>query len=267
MQVVALCAMTNGQEADLFALLTSKEELTTRDGKPYFKVGFRDAGRSVQFPVWGDSSWADDCRNNWTPGTYYKLRAVYRDTNYGPQLEIRKIRAVNDDDHAEGFDPTQFLPRSKFDAVEMYDELVATARKGIEDKALRQLVVDLLETHREQLLTLPAATRNHHCFVAGWLEHVLSVTRTAAFLADKYDDYYPDLKPPLNKDIVIAGAILHDIGKLQEIAWQPTGAEYTPEGTLVGHILQGAILFARRPPSKRETASRSMPKPCCGSST
>src|SRR5438045_1006331 len=105
--VVLLSAMENGQEADLFALLTAKEELTTRDGKPYFKVAFRDADRSVSFPVWNDSSWAEDCRKNWMPGTYYKLRAVYRETNYGPQLEIRKIRATTDADRAEGFDPQQ----------------------------------------------------------------------------------------------------------------------------------------------------------------
>ncbi|HWA98825.1 MAG TPA: HD domain-containing protein [Pirellulales bacterium] len=238
-QVVTLAEMINGQEADLFALLTSKEELTTRDGKPYFKVGFRDAGRHVQFPVWNDSTWADDCRSRWVPGCYYKLRAVYRETNYGPQLEIRKIREVCDADTAEGFDPANFLPRSKFDSDEMYDELVAIAKERIGDRPLRDLVLGLLKSNRSELLTLPAATRNHHCFVGGYLEHVLSVTRTAVMLADKYDNYYPDLRPPLNKGLVAAGAILHDIGKLHEIAWQPGGAEYTPAGTLVGHILQG----------------------------
>ena len=65
--VVALSEMSAGQEGDLFALMTAKEELTTRDGKPYFKVGFRDAKREVTFPIWGDSPWAEDCRRGWTP--------------------------------------------------------------------------------------------------------------------------------------------------------------------------------------------------------
>ena len=60
--VVALSQMAHGQEADMFLLMTAKEELTTRDGKPYFKVGFRDAAREVSFPIWGDSPWAEDCR-------------------------------------------------------------------------------------------------------------------------------------------------------------------------------------------------------------
>jgi 3'-5' exoribonuclease len=237
--IVPLFEMQNGQEADLFVLMTSKEELTTRDGKPYFKVGFRDHRREVSFPVWADSPHAADCRDNWFPGTHYKLRAVYRETNYGPQLDIRKIRPVCDADQADGFDPFMCLPRSRFDARTMFDELLSIARVRIADEKLRGLVIDLLEQHKERLLVLAAATRNHHAYVGGYLEHVLSVTRTCVYLADKYEDYYPDLKPPLNKDLVVAGGILHDIGKLREYEETPEGAAYTAEGHLIGHILQG----------------------------
>src|SRR5262249_27042217 len=73
----------------------------------------------------------------------------------------------------------------------------------------------------------------------GFLEHVVSVVRNAIFFADKYDDYYPDLVPRLNKGLVVAGAILHDIGKLRELNLQPEGASYTAEGSLIGHVLQG----------------------------
>ena len=65
------------------------------------------------------------------------------------------------------------------------------------------------------------------------------MTRTSIYLADKYDDYYPDMQPRLNKGLVVAGAILHDIGKLREIEEHPAGTEYTAEGNLIGHILQG----------------------------
>ena len=98
--IVALSEMIHGQEADLFVLMTVKEELTTRDGKPYYKVGFRDHAREVSFPIWHDSPWGADCRELWQPGTFYKLRAVYRETNYGPQLDLRKIRAVCTADRA-----------------------------------------------------------------------------------------------------------------------------------------------------------------------
>jgi 3'-5' exoribonuclease len=121
----------------------------------------------------------------------------------------------------------------------MFEELVAIARERIDNVALRGLVLDLLEENHAELLYLPAATRNHHAFVGGWLEHVLSVTRTCVLLAEKYDAYYPDLKPRLDKGLVVAGGILHDIGKLREIRQEPQGAVYTAEGTLIGHMLQG----------------------------
>jgi len=238
MPIVTLSEMTHGQEADTFVLMTLKEELVTRDGKPYFKVGFRDHAREVSFPIWHDSPWGADCRDAWQPGSFYKVRAIYRDTNYGPQLELRKIRAICEADHGDGFSPAMCLPQSRFDIAEMYQELLAIAR-AISDPGLHKLTVGLLETHHQALLTLPAATHNHHAFVGGWLEHVLSVTRTALFLADKYDALYPDMRPRLNKDLVAAGAILHDIGKLREIEERPQGAVYTAAGSLIGHILQG----------------------------
>ncbi len=121
----------------------------------------------------------------------------------------------------------------------MFTELVEQARDQIADVGIRDLVVSILEANREVLLGLPAAARNHHAFSGGFLEHVVSVTRTAVYLAAKYDDYYPDLKPRLNRGLVVAGAILHDIGKLRELEWRPEGAAYTAEGALIGHILQG----------------------------
>lgn len=237
--IVPLAEMQNGQEADLFALLSAKEELTTRDGKPYFRVAFRDQRREVSFPIWADSPWAVDCRDKWTAGTHYKLRATYKETNYGPQLEIRKIRAVVETDAQDGFDPHMCQPRSRFEAREMFDELLSVARVRIADERLRGLVIGILEQHRERLLVLAAATRNHHAYVAGFLEHVLSVTRTCVYLADKYDEYYPDLRPRLNKDLVVAGGILHDIGKLREYEEVPEGTAYTAEGHLIGHMLEG----------------------------
>ncbi len=82
MPILALSDMLPGQEADMFVLMTSKEQLTTREGKPYYRVGFRDGGREVVFPIWDNSPWATECRDKWTPGAFYKVRAVYRETNY-----------------------------------------------------------------------------------------------------------------------------------------------------------------------------------------
>src|SRR5688572_11462287 len=105
-RLASLSELNDGQEADFFALLSDKQELTTRDGKPYYRVTFRDARREVGFPIWCDSAHAESCKSEWTPGQFYKLRAVLRQSNYGPQLEIKKIRPVEEADHKDGFHPS-----------------------------------------------------------------------------------------------------------------------------------------------------------------
>jgi 3'-5' exoribonuclease len=238
-RTVPLCELADDQEADFFALLTEKQELATRDGKPYFRVAFRDSTREVSFPIWSDSPHSGPCRDEWEPGQFYKLRAVLRRSNYGPQLEIKRIRPVEEGDRRDGFDPLMCQPVSRFDPIEMFAELMNIVEGRIADAELRRLVADILEQHREALLTLPAARKNHHAWFSGYLEHVLNVTRTCCHLADKYGELYADSVTPLNKDVIVAGAVLHDIGKLRELAVTPAGAEYTASGSLIGHVLQG----------------------------
>ena len=140
--------------------------------------------------------------------------------------------------------PTGSIPRSACRGAasipqQMFDELLAIARQHIRNVALRKLVESLLLGNRDALLTHPAARRNHHAYLGGLFEHTLSVARTCVYLADKYAEYYPEMKPPLDKDLVVAGGILHDIGKLREMEQRPEGAAHTAEGSLIGHILIG----------------------------
>jgi 3'-5' exoribonuclease len=256
--LIPLADMVEGQEADAFVLLAAKTEGTTRDGKPFFRVTFRDAKREVTVPIWRDSAFHDACQDQWQTGQFYKVRAVYTETKYGPQLDIRKLRPVTPEDKADGFDPAMCQPQTGFNTAVLLEELLQMT-KQIADPALSALTAELLEQHREILLTLPAARRNHHAMVGGWLEHVHSVVRNAIFLADKYGRDYPELDPPLSRDLVIAGAILHDIGKVQEMQLTPAGAEYTALGELIGHILLGRDLVraaAQRHPLPAETLLR-----------
>ncbi len=245
--LLLLSEMIDGQMGDMFLLMTAKEAATTRDGRPYFKVAFRDAGREVSFPIWEDSEWISACRQKWEPGTFYKVRARYRETNYGPQLEIDKIRPVQPQDENDGFDPLMCTAQSRFDPEEMYADLVHLVRQHVTDEPLCRLVLEVLEDHREPFMQFPAASHNHHAYAAGLLEHTLSVTRSCVFLAQKYDDYYDDLQPPLRKDLVVAGAVLHDIGKLQEYNLKPQGAEYSVAGNLIGHVLLGRDIVRQAP--------------------
>jgi 3'-5' exoribonuclease len=237
--IVTLAECRPGQEVDLFLLLVGKEELLTRDGKPYVRVTFRDREREIGFPLWADHPLADDCRLAWTPGTFYKLRAIYRETNYGPQLDIQRIREVRPGDEADGFDPQMCRPRGRCDPQQLFDQLLEIAQQEIGNERLRGVVMSLLAANRDKLCCLPAAERNHHAYAGGWLEHTLSTTLNALFLADRYIAQYPDLQPPLDRDLIAAGALIHDIGKVRELDTTVSGAQLSPAGHLVGHLVQG----------------------------
>jgi 3'-5' exoribonuclease len=234
-----LCELQAGQAGDCFVLLVSKTRGSTRDGKPYYRVVFRDSGRTATAMIWSDGALFADCEQAWEPGRFYKLRCRYTENQYGPQVDIDRIREATKDDAADGFDPAEFVTASRFDPDVMFSELMEIVETQVEDPGLRQLVAEILTENSDAVRAHPAASRNHHAFRAGFLEHVLSVTRTAVYLADKYRDYYPDMQPLLSKSLVVAGAVLHDIGKLHELIDQPQGAVYSPPGRLIGHLLLG----------------------------
>ncbi|WP_298866450.1 HD domain-containing protein [uncultured Gimesia sp.] len=241
-QVLLLSELEPGQFADSFVLLVSKEKATTRDGKPYYRVQFRDSYVTATSMIWSDTTWFEDCESKWVEGEFYKIRARYDENKYGPQLDLDRIRAVIEGDEADGFDPSLYFNRSRFSSEEMFQELMKITQEQIEEVPLKNLVLEILNQYESEIKTIAAASRNHHAFTGGFLEHVLSVTRTACYLADKYSIYYQEMQPPLNKSLVIAGAILHDIGKLTELEYKPHASSYTPAGRLIGHILLGRDL-------------------------
>jgi 3'-5' exoribonuclease len=238
--LVRLAEMAPGQYGDFFVLLAERTRGSRRDGKPFFTCRFRDAGRVVSAMVWADGDWFETCEQTWQQGQLYKIRGVYDEHKiYGPQIEIHNIRAA---DRADGLDARQFVERSRYDSEAMFAELVALVEAEIADLPLRNLVKTILEQHADQLKQAPATLRHFHPFAGGLLEHTLSVTHTCVFLAEKYIAHYPDAKPPLNRDLVIAGAVLHDIGRTRELSDDLVNVQPTVPGRFLGHVLLGRDL-------------------------
>lgn len=243
--VVPLHQVEPGQTADVFALLAEKSRGTTRDGKPFFACKFRDARKSVTGMVWADSPFFADCESTWEPGTIYKIRGIFGEhEKYGPKVELTHVREVTESDRDDGLDESQLSERSRFDSAKMFAELRELAAREIADVPLQSLVLALLDRHAHSLRQLPATARHFFPFPGGWLEHTLSVTRSCLLLADRYMLHYPELTPPLNRDLVVAGAILHDIGRVAELASGMPGlpAEPTVDGRLFGHLMLGRDL-------------------------
>jgi 3'-5' exoribonuclease len=233
-----------GQYADFFALLAEKDRGLTQQSKAYYACRFRDARRSVSFMVWSDSQRFEECERDWQVGHFYKLRAVYTEhEKYGPQLvEVQAIRPATDADRSDGFDPAQLIERSRTEPALLLAELKTLATAHIFDEPLRQLVLTLLEQHGPALERLPATRDRFHTYWGGLLEHAVQVTRTAVHLGERYKQNYTELRPPLNSDLVAAGAILHDIGRTLELGDEPLSPSLTVPGRLTGHLILGRDL-------------------------
>lgn len=245
--LVRLSELEPNQFADFFALLAERKAGTTRDGKPYFTLKFRDRRRTISaVPVWADSPLFEDCQANWQPGQFYKVRGTFTEhEKYGPQVDVDQIRPVEDRDREDGFSAADLVEHSRFDPDQMFAELDALVVGEVKDPPLRALVLKVLHDNVDVLKSLPATATRFYPFAGGWLEHTLSVTRSCVFLADRYLAQFPDLTPPLNRDLVIAGAVLHDIGRLRELEPVPPGAVPRPgiDGELFGHLLLGRDLI------------------------
>jgi 3'-5' exoribonuclease len=241
--LVRLCELASGQGGDFFALLVEKSRTTTRDGKPFYSCRFRDAQRSAVAVIWSDSGWFEVCERDWQEGQFYKIRGCFVEHDrYGPQIDIANIRRINDADRGDGFDPADLVERSRYDSPAMFAELRALAAKNIADEPLCRLVLTILDRHAEPLQRLPATQKHFYPFHGGLLEHLLSVTHISLNLVETFAARYTELKPPLNRDLVVASAILHDIGRVLELGNEATAPQPTVPGRLLGHLFLGRDL-------------------------
>ncbi len=237
--IIRLSELADGQEGEFFAALVKKDTGTDKHGNPFVKCHFRDKVATLVAPLWSSHpllSFAGD----WAIGEGYRLRGkATRDARYGLQLTLASVQLAGEADAADGYDFFDLVESARYtpdSRVERIDEIV---EKYVRCSHIKRLIRALLEEHGELLRKMPAAQNFHHSYSGGLVEHLWSVTRVSVFLASHYADYYNDLNPPLNRDVVVAGAILHDIGKLRELAYHPVEAKYTKHGTLIGHIVLG----------------------------
>ena len=209
-----------------FFLCLDKEVATSRNGAAYLKVELQDRSGLIKGKVFQD---VDTVKLEFDAGEFVKVQG--RTNFYQGRVEfvVDKIRRVMPErDAADGFREEDCIRCAPRPVDEMWGELLERLDR-VADPALRALLLTMIQKHADRLRIWPAARRVHHAYRSGLLEHILSIMNVAIFLADQYG---------ARRDLLIAGALLHDIGKLQELSYD-TATNYTVEGNLVGHIVLG----------------------------
>ena len=213
-----------------FFLCARKERRTGRGG-PFLVLLLQDVSGEIRAKLFQD---VDAAELQFEAGEFVAVQGSGNLFNERLELVLEKIRRVSPEDARLGFREEDCIPRSPRPLEEMWQELTARI-ESVADPRVRSLLVAIVDEHAERLRVWPAARRVHHAYRSGLLEHVLKIMDIAVFLADAYG---------ARRDLVIAGALLHDIGKLEELTYGTT-VDYSLAGTLVGHIVIGADMVRK----------------------
>lgn len=220
--------MTSGTRVDGAYSLVNPQVAPKRDGSPYFKCLVRDATGQISARLW---SIDPDAAEEITRTGYAWISGCTENYKDQIQLKIEEIKPYEPDDA----DLAILLPHTTQDVSMMFEE-VSDIMRSVKDPMVRALVDSYLDDDQlmRRFRQAPAAVALHHAFIGGLLEH----TRQLLKIADASLPLYPDL----NRDLVLIGLFLHDLGKGYELQWQ-RGFDYTLTGNLVGHIVFGVQLL------------------------
>lgn len=200
----------------------------TRNQHPYYRIILQDKTGELVSRIWQDDF--HNCKlRNVENGDVVKIDAEVSTYNDQLQLIIKKLEKTDD------YDITDLLQASQRDIDKMFEKLKERVRK-LKDKHLKSLFDNIFsdKTFIKRYKRTPAAEKIHHDFIGGLLEHTLEMSD----LADAFLPYYKEV----NHDLVVAGIILHDIGKVFELEIKKTAIIRTTKGKLIGHLVQGIEL-------------------------
>jgi 3'-5' exoribonuclease len=210
-----------------FSSVRTKRIKSKRNGEPYIELVLADRTGQIEAKIWDD---VDVWREQVQEGDFIKYRGRVQFYNGSRQLIVDKVRKVSPADTEEGFAETEVILATDYDIDQMWARLESLIQSCCQRPCMLTLLTNLLTRNREKMKSFPAGTEIHHNYWGGFLEHALSVLESALFFASRY--------PGLDRDLLVAGAVLHDIGKLEELA-NPQRPSYTTKGVLIGHVVLG----------------------------
>jgi 3'-5' exoribonuclease len=216
----------------------------TRQGKPYLKCLLADKTGRVPARMWNASE--ELVRSLPTDG-FVRIEGQTQPYQGQLQIIVQHIEPV----HPEPSELHHLLPSTEKDIEAMFEELSGILR-SIASPSMRALAEAYLQDAKlmDAFKQAPAGVMLHHAYLGGLLEHTLGLVNLAETILPRY--------PQLNRDLILVGLFVHDLGKCAELTWQQ-GFAYTDDGQLVGHIARGVVWLERKAELLRQ-AGREIPR-------
>ena len=216
------CARLENQTITSLFVVAAKQVKSKKNGELYLSVTLADRSGQLQANMWDNVA---DTLDAFEQDDFVKVKGVIHKYNGRWQLTIHKLRKLDDPE----IDYTDYLPKTSKDIDQLWRTLNDFV-ESFENRWLKALLKEFMadETIVTAYKNAPAAKTLHHAFVGGLLDHVVSLFTVCDLAARNY--------PQVNRDLLLTGAFLHDIGKLHELAYQRSIA-YTTEGQLLGHMI------------------------------
>ncbi len=209
-----------------FYIVKQAEVKVGSNGKKYMDLILSDKTGDINGKLWDVS---EAHQGQIKAQVLVKVKALVTSWQGNNQLKLEIIRPVEERDEVN---IEEFVLSAPYPPEAMYGEILNYI-EGMDNQDIRTIVKKIFESYKDRLMYYPAAKKNHHAIRSGLLYHILSMLKLGEKIAQLYDF--------LNRDLIFAGIILHDLAKMEEMDSSELGIvnDYTIEGTLLGHITQG----------------------------
>lgn len=220
--------LSNGEAVDEVFLVSDKQLRANRQGNLYLHLELRDKTGSVGARLWNAT---EGLARTFEPGDYLHVRGKTQVFQGALQVILSHMEVVD----GSQLEPDDFLPQTSQNVA----KLTARLREvllGITNPHLRALAECFLidEEFLRKFTTAPAGIKNHHAYHGGLLEHVVTLLN----VADRIAEFYPEV----DRDLLVTGIFLHDIGKVDELSYD-RAFSYSDEGQLIGHLVMGVEML------------------------
>lgn len=220
--------MANGESVDEVFLVADKQLRANRQGNLYLHLDLRDKTGTIGARLWNAT---EDLARRFEPGDYLLARGKVQVFQGALQMILSHVEVID----SARIEPVEFLPQGSQNAARLTTRL-REVLLGISNPHLRALAECFLidDDFLRKFTAAPAGIKNHHAYQSGLLEHVVTLLNVADRIADLY--------PELDRDLLLMGIFLHDIGKIDELSYERAFA-YTDAGQLIGHLVLGVEML------------------------